>query len=54
MEKIILEHGCQNSAATVAALATCLAPGGESRKYKFLYFIRVHAYLCKNATCLFL
>lgn len=32
MKKIILEHGCQNSVATVAALATCLVPGDKSRK----------------------
>jgi len=45
IKKTIPEHGCQNSAVTVAALATCLVPGDKIRKSAFFYFINVHAYL---------
>lgn len=35
MKNIILEHGCQYSAAVVAALATCLVPSTRTENRHF-------------------
>lgn len=37
-----MEHVCQNSATTVAALTTFLVPVDNIKKYKRLHFMYVH------------